>query len=58
MATPKGLSGISTVSQKSVPKKPAVPVQAPKPATPDHAGVASGNGHERRQRDEDFFEEF
>ena len=55
---PNGLSGVSPVSQKPAAKKPVVPTQAPKVVTPEPAGVASGNGHERRQRDDDFFEEF
>ena len=55
---PKGSSEVSSASQKPAAKKPAVPAQGPKVATPEPAGVASGNGHDRRQRDDDFFEEF
>ena len=58
MAQPKGSSGVSPVAQKPAAKKPSVPAQAPKAANPEPAGVASGNGHERRERDDDFFEEF
>ncbi len=47
---------------KSVVQRPAAKPVAKKPApvktTPEPAGVASGNGHERRQGDDDFFEEF
>ena len=55
---PKESSEMSPASQKPAAKKQPVPTQAPKVATPEPAGVASGNGHDRRQRDDDFFEEF
>ena len=55
---PKGSSGVSPAAQKPATKKSSVPVQPSKATAPEPAGVASGNGHERRQRDEDFFEEF
>ena len=58
VATTKGPSGVSPVSQKPAAKKPTVSAQAPKVATQTPASMASSNGHERRQRDEDFFEEF
>ena len=54
----KGSTGVSSVAQKSVAKKTSTPVQPSKVAAQEPAGVASGNGHERRQRDDDFFEEF
>ena len=55
---PKGSSEVSSASQKPAAKKPAIPAQGPKVATREPAGIASGNGHDRRQRDDDFFEEF
>ena len=46
-------SAVQRPVSKPVTKKPAPVKSAPEPA-----GVALGNGHERRQGDDDFFEEF
>ncbi|MGB0911385.1 MAG: methyl-accepting chemotaxis protein [Nitrospirales bacterium] len=46
----------------TVTRTPQKPVSKPSPTSaktaPQSAGVAVGNGHERRQGDDDFFEEF
>lgn len=39
-------------------KSSPVPAQSSSASEPEKAGVGSGNGHDRRQRDDDFFEEF
>ena len=51
-------SVVPSAPKKAEAKKPTASVQPPKSTEPEPAGIASGNGHDRRQRDDDFFEEF
>ncbi|WP_447968349.1 methyl-accepting chemotaxis protein [Nitrospira sp. M1] len=50
----------SVAQQKTAPsaKSSPAPAHSSSSAEPEKAGVGSGNGHDRRQRDDDFFEEF
>ncbi len=56
---PQSKTSMSPVKSQNAMTKPAsAPVQPPQSANAEPAGVGASNGHDRRQQDDDFFEEF